>query len=87
MGNLPTGVSVELKAREQLQLLERLEALEEGLEQRKGSAAMGLNRRLESAALRSFYPSADDPLVQAAYTAAALRGLAEAVSVLQQAKK
>jgi hypothetical protein len=48
---------------------------------------MGLNRRLESAALRSFYPSADDPLVQAAYTAAALRGLAEAVSVLQQAKK
>jgi hypothetical protein len=36
-----------------------------------------------SAALRSFYPSADDPLGQAAYTAAALRGLAEAVATLQ----
>jgi len=35
--------------------------------------------------LRSFYPSADDPLGQAAYTAAALRGLAEAVAALQGA--
>jgi hypothetical protein len=40
---------------------------------------------LESAALRSFYPSADDPLGQAAYTAAALRGLAEAVAAMQGA--
>ena len=48
---------------------------------------MGLNRRLERRLERSFYPSADDPLGQAAYTAAALRGLAEAVSVQQQAKK
>jgi hypothetical protein len=31
---------------------------------------MGLNRRLERAALRSFYPWADNPLDQAAYTAA-----------------
>ena len=30
------AVSVELKAREQLELIERLEALEESLEQRKG---------------------------------------------------
>jgi hypothetical protein len=44
---------------------------------------MGLNRRLESAALRSFYPSADDTLGQGAYTAAALLGLAEAVATLQ----
>jgi hypothetical protein len=34
--------------------------------------------------LRSFYPSADDPLGQAAYTAAALLGLAEAVAALQE---
>jgi hypothetical protein len=34
--------------------------------------------------LRSFYPSADDPLGQAAYTAAALLGLAEAVATLQR---
>jgi hypothetical protein len=31
------AISVELKAREQLELIERLEALEEGLEQSKGS--------------------------------------------------
>jgi hypothetical protein len=34
-------VSVELKAREQLELVERLEALEEGLEQRKGEHRYG----------------------------------------------
>ena len=44
---------------------------------------MGLNRRLERRLERSFYPSADELLGQAAYTAAALRGLAEAVATLQ----
>jgi hypothetical protein len=46
---------------------------------------MGLNRRLERRLERSFYPSADDPLGQAAYTAAALLGLAEAVAAMQGA--
>jgi hypothetical protein len=35
------AVSVELKAKEQLELVERLEALEEGLEQRKGERRYG----------------------------------------------
>jgi hypothetical protein len=35
------AVSVELKAREQLELIERLEALEEVLEQRKGDRSYG----------------------------------------------
>jgi hypothetical protein len=35
------AVSVELKAREQLELLERLEALEETLEGRKGGSRWG----------------------------------------------
>jgi len=35
------AVSVELKAREQLELVERLEALEESLEQRKGEHRYG----------------------------------------------
>ena len=35
------AVSVELKVREQLELLERLEALEETLEGRKGSSRWG----------------------------------------------
>ena len=35
------AVSVELKAREQLELIERLEALEEALEQRRGDRGYG----------------------------------------------
>jgi hypothetical protein len=35
------AVSVELKAREQLELIERLEALEEALEQRRGGGRWG----------------------------------------------
>ena len=35
------AVSVELKAREQLELIERLEALEEALDQRKGGSRFG----------------------------------------------
>jgi hypothetical protein len=39
--------------------------------------------RRATTASRSYYPQSDDPLGQAAYTAAALRGLAEAVAALQ----
>ena len=35
------AASVELKVREQLELIERLEALEEGLEQRRGGNRWG----------------------------------------------
>src|ERR687889_150443 len=40
-GTYLRAVSVELKAREQLELVERLEAMEEGLEQRKGERRYG----------------------------------------------
>lgn len=40
-------------------------------------------RRASTTAPGSLYPRSDDPLGQAAYTAAALRGLAEAVASLQ----
>jgi hypothetical protein len=42
-----------------------------------------LRRASTTTARRSYYPLNDDPLGQAAYTAAALRGLAEAVATLQ----
>jgi hypothetical protein len=40
-------------------------------------------RRASTTRPGSPYPQSDDPLGQAAYTAAALRGLAEAVATLQ----
>jgi len=40
-GTYLRAVSVELKAREQLELVERLESLEEALEQRKGGRRYG----------------------------------------------
>jgi hypothetical protein len=40
-GTYLRAVSVEMKAREQLELVERLEALEEGLKQSKGSSRWG----------------------------------------------
>jgi len=46
-----------------------------------------LRKASTSTASRSHYPKSDDPLGQAAYTAAALRGLAEAVAALQGAAK
>jgi hypothetical protein len=42
-----------------------------------------LRRASTTAGRSSHYPLSDDPLGQAAYTAAALRGLAEAVAALQ----
>ena len=42
-----------------------------------------LHRASTSTASRADFPQSDDPLSQAAYTAAALRGLAEAVAALQ----
>jgi hypothetical protein len=42
-----------------------------------------LRRATTTTPSRSRYPQSDDPLGQAAYTAAALRGLAEAVAALQ----
>jgi hypothetical protein len=41
-----------------------------------------LRRASTTTASRFYYPQSDDPLGQAAYTAAALRGLAEAVATL-----
>jgi hypothetical protein len=40
-------------------------------------------RKAATTLLGSRYPLSDDPLAQVAYTAAALRGLAEAVATLQ----
>jgi len=44
-------------------------------------------RRAPTTRPGSRYPQSDDPLGQAAYTAAALRGLAEAVAALQAGAK
>jgi hypothetical protein len=65
---------------------ENLEAFEETFYKLEGVTnehLTALRRASTTTALRSYYPSADDPLGQAAYTAAALRGLAEAVATLQ----
>jgi hypothetical protein len=63
-----------------------LEAFEEtfaGLQGVGDEHVTVLRRASTSTASRSRYPQSDDPLSQAAYTAAALRGLAEAVAKLQ----
>ena len=44
-------------------------------------------RRASTTRPGSPYPQSDDPLGQAAYTAAALRGLAEALAALQEPAK
>jgi hypothetical protein len=65
---------------------ENLEAFEEtfaGLEGVDGEHIIALRRATSTRAGASRYPLHDDPLAQAAYTAAALRGLAEAVAALQ----
>ena len=65
---------------------ENLAAFEETFSKLQGIAeehVIALRRAATTTATRSFYPSADDPLGQAAYTAAGLRGLAEAVVTLQ----
>ena len=65
---------------------ENLEAFEETFYKLEGVTTehlTALRRASTTTGLRSFYPLADDPLGQAAYTAAALRRLAEAVATLQ----
>jgi hypothetical protein len=47
---------------------------------------VALRRSSTTTASRSPYPQNDDPLGQAAYTAAALRGLAEALASLQRSQ-
>jgi hypothetical protein len=65
---------------------ENLEAFEETFSVLEGVTnehLTALRRASTTTALRSFYPRSGDPLGQAAYTAAALRGLAETVAALQ----
>ena len=64
---------------------EHLEAFEETFSRLEGVTAehvATLRKASTSTATRSYYPQSDDPLGQAAYIAAALRGLAEAVATL-----
>src|SRR5215217_5221348 len=72
---------IEAERRENLEVLEETFAVLEGVTNEHLTA---LRRSSTTTALRSFYPLADDPLGQAAYTAAALRGLAETVATLQE---
>ena len=65
---------------------ENLERFEQTFATLKGVAEehlTTLRRAATTTASRSYYPQSDDPLGQAAYTAAALRGLAEAVATQQ----
>ena len=65
---------------------ESLAALEETFASLQGVTdehLTALRRASTSTASRARFPQSDDPLGQAAYTAAALRGLAEAVAALQ----
>jgi methyl coenzyme M reductase gamma subunit len=62
-----------------------LEAFEETFAKLEGVTDEHVTALRRASTMRpgSPYPQSDDPLGQAAYTAAALRGLAEAVAVLQ----
>jgi hypothetical protein len=65
---------------------ENLEAFEETFYKLEGITnehLTALRRASTTTHRRAYYPLSDDPLGQAAYTAAALRGLAEAVAALQ----
>ena len=64
---------------------ENLEAFEETFARLEGVADEHVTalRRASTTRPGSHYPQSDDPLAQAAYTAAALRGLAEAIAALQ----
>jgi len=67
---------------------ENLEAFEEAFATLEGVTeehVTALRRATSTRGGASRYPLSDDPLAQAAYTAAALRGLAEAVAALQGA--
>jgi hypothetical protein len=71
---------IEAERREDLQAFEETFSALQGVTDEHVTA---LRRASTTTALRSYYPKSDDPLGQAAYTAAALRGLAEAVAALQ----
>ena len=64
---------------------ENLESFEETFSALEGVTNEHLTalRRASTTRPGSHYPQSDDPLAQAAYTAAALRGLAEAIAALQ----
>jgi hypothetical protein len=65
---------------------ENLEAFEDTFATLEGVSEEHLTALRRASSTRggaSRYPLNDDPLAQAAYTAAALRGLAEAVAALQ----
>jgi hypothetical protein len=65
---------------------ENLESFEETFATLEGVTdghLTALRRASTATASRADFPQSDDPLSQAAYTAAALRGLAEAVATLQ----
>src|SRR5215210_6311981 len=70
---------IEAERHENLQSFEETFAGLEGVDEEHVTAL----RRAASTQPGSRYPLHDDPLAQAAYTAAALRGLAEAVAALQ----
>jgi hypothetical protein len=70
---------IEAERRENLQSFEDTFATLEGVTDEHVTAL----RRATTTGGASRYPLSDDPLAQAAYTAAALRGLAEAVAALQ----
>jgi hypothetical protein len=71
---------IEAERVEQLAVFEEIFATLEGVTDEHVTA---LHRASTSTASRAGYPQSDDPLSQAAYTAAALRGLTEAVATLQ----
>jgi methyl coenzyme M reductase gamma subunit len=64
---------------------ENLEAFEDAFAKLEGVTEehVATLRKAPTSRPGSHYPQSDDPLGQAAYTAAALRGLAEAVAALQ----
>jgi len=73
---------IEAERRENLQAFEETFYKLEGITNEHLTA---LRRASTTTASRSYYPQSDDQLGQAAYTAAALRGLAEALAALQGA--
>jgi hypothetical protein len=72
-------IIIEAERHENLKRFEQTFAKLEGVTEERVAAL----RRAPTTHLGSYYPSSDDPLGQAAYTAAALHGLAEAVATLQ----
>jgi hypothetical protein len=70
---------IETERHENLVAFEEIFAGHEGV----GDEHVTALRRASTTRPGSHYPQSDDPLAQAAYTAAALRGLAEAVATLQ----